>query len=60
MFANVCSCEHSLKDAGLMDFAGGGEGEVKVNSMRQSLGLVKGGIWGWGWRVSFQEYLSKL
>ena len=49
---SVCKCvqrtEHSLKDAGLMDFAGGGVGEVKVNSMRQSLGLVKGGIWGWG------------
>ena len=47
---NICKCmqrtEHSLKDAGLMDFAGGGE--VKMNSTRQSLGLVKDGIWGFG------------
>ena len=49
MFANVCKGqEHSLEHAGLMDFAGGAGGQVKVNSTRQSLGLVKGGIWGWG------------
>lgn len=49
MFANVFKGqEHSLEHAGLKDFAGGAGGQVKVNSTRQSLGLVKGGIWGWG------------